>query len=135
MVSCYICSAGPAMATAKAYNGRAFECYLCSGQFGSLPSLNQHLNSGVHLIKDFRCKKCGFTAVCKLSEPLYHEICATRARISTVGCNGSDGPDFGSNRKYVGIIKMLVNTVMICLTAVMGSWHWMCRAVWFDCTH
>ncbi|KAG0578399.1 hypothetical protein M758_4G017700 [Ceratodon purpureus] len=55
-------SAGRIEATARSYNGRAFECYLCSREFGSLVSLNQHLNSGAHSTKDFRCKKCGFTA-------------------------------------------------------------------------
>jgi hypothetical protein len=34
-------------ATARTWNGRQFECYLCHRGFGSLQGLNQHLNSPV----------------------------------------------------------------------------------------
>ncbi|CAJ2502084.1 Uu.00g049370.m01.CDS01 [Anthostomella pinea] len=35
-------------ATAQAWNGYAYECYICSRTFAALPSLNQHLASPVH---------------------------------------------------------------------------------------
>lgn len=34
-------------ANARSWNGHHYECYLCHHTFGSLNSLNQHLNSAV----------------------------------------------------------------------------------------
>ncbi|KAF9045870.1 hypothetical protein BDP27DRAFT_1386527 [Rhodocollybia butyracea] len=45
-------------ATELAYNGRAYECYLCHRLFSSLGSLNSHLNSPAHDSKEFKCPKC-----------------------------------------------------------------------------
>eukprot|EP00246_Nothoceros_aenigmaticus_P003569 TRINITY_DN14746_c0_g1_i1.p1 TRINITY_DN14746_c0_g1~~TRINITY_DN14746_c0_g1_i1.p1 ORF type:complete len:209 (+),score=1.49 TRINITY_DN14746_c0_g1_i1:126-752(+) len=50
-------------ATGSSWNGYAYECYFCPKECATLASLNQHLHSGVHDAKDFRCRNCGFTAV------------------------------------------------------------------------
>ena len=42
-------------ATERAWNGSAYECYLCSRKFHSLNSLNQHLRSTAHAEKRYRC--------------------------------------------------------------------------------
>lgn len=49
------------IATNKSWNGYAFECYLCSRDFGSLRGLNNHLRSPAHDQELYRCPKtsCG----------------------------------------------------------------------------
>ncbi|EFX01886.1 zinc finger protein [Grosmannia clavigera kw1407] len=42
-------------ATAKAWNGRGYECFLCNREFRSLQSLNQHLGSGAHQRALYHC--------------------------------------------------------------------------------
>ncbi|RXW18576.1 hypothetical protein EST38_g7275 [Candolleomyces aberdarensis] len=42
-------------ATGAAWNGYAYECYLCHNEFHSLPALNQHLASPRHLNKAYIC--------------------------------------------------------------------------------
>ncbi|KAH9915944.1 uncharacterized protein BXZ73DRAFT_106010 [Epithele typhae] len=42
-------------ATAHAWNGDAFECYLCAREFQTLDSLNQHLRSPAHAKDKYRC--------------------------------------------------------------------------------
>ena len=42
-------------ATGAAWNGYAYECYLCPREFGTLASLNQHLASPKHEAKMYRC--------------------------------------------------------------------------------
>ncbi|RPD63533.1 hypothetical protein L227DRAFT_543513 [Lentinus tigrinus ALCF2SS1-6] len=50
-------------ATNRAWNGHAFECYLCHRTFSSLTALNAHLRSPAHDDKFYRCpnawKGCG----------------------------------------------------------------------------
>lgn len=81
-------SPGPIQATEAAYNGSAYECYFCQRKFGSLNSLNQHLNYGMHLSKDFRCKKCGFTCqwLSGLIEHMESEKCGflTRSQVRSL---------------------------------------------------
>lgn len=38
-----------------AYNGYAWECYICHSQFSSLHGLNMHLNSPRHKEKVYHC--------------------------------------------------------------------------------
>ncbi len=49
------------VATELAWNGRAYQCYLCSGQYASLRALDQHINSGTHEQNIYHCPKrsCG----------------------------------------------------------------------------
>ncbi|RPD70226.1 hypothetical protein L226DRAFT_539078 [Lentinus tigrinus ALCF2SS1-7] len=42
-------------ATERAWNGSAYECYLCHRGYGSLPALNAHLRSPAHGEKLYRC--------------------------------------------------------------------------------
>ena len=42
-------------ATQRAWNGTAYECYLCTRTFRSLDALNQHLRSPAHEDKRYRC--------------------------------------------------------------------------------
>ena len=42
-------------ATTRAWNGSAYECYLCHRKFATLPRLNQHLASPAHAEKMYHC--------------------------------------------------------------------------------
>ncbi|TDL14542.1 zinc finger protein, partial [Rickenella mellea] len=42
-------------ATSRSWNGHAFECFLCHGDFRTLHSLNAHLQSPKHQEKIYRC--------------------------------------------------------------------------------
>ncbi|TFK24280.1 hypothetical protein FA15DRAFT_592733 [Coprinopsis marcescibilis] len=42
-------------ATRRAWNGDAYECYLCHNEYGSLRALNQHLTSSRHQNKIYVC--------------------------------------------------------------------------------
>nr|VWO96247.1 C2H2-type domain-containing protein [Ganoderma boninense] len=44
-------------ATDRAWNGQAYECYLCHKTFRSLSALNAHLGSPVHGDKLYRCPR------------------------------------------------------------------------------
>ncbi len=44
-------------ATDMAFNGKAYEYYLCHVEFSTLQSLNLHLNSPVHDANEFKCPK------------------------------------------------------------------------------
>lgn len=46
-------------ATGQAWNGYAFECYICPREFSSLTALNQHLKSPAHEQDTYRCPKAG----------------------------------------------------------------------------
>lgn len=43
------------IASERAWNGWAYECYFCHRDFGSLPQLNTHLASPRHAEKIYRC--------------------------------------------------------------------------------
>jgi hypothetical protein len=66
-------------ATDYAWNGSAWECYLCHRPFGSRTSLNQHLNSPVHSQKVYHCPngRCHkeFVALAALFNHLESESC------------------------------------------------------------
>ncbi|KAI1101629.1 hypothetical protein F4804DRAFT_315435 [Jackrogersella minutella] len=68
------------LATALAWNGIAYECYLCHHKFEKLESLNQHLASPKHQQKLYHCPKgltCGreFTTLAALMNHLESESC------------------------------------------------------------
>ncbi|KAH7012643.1 uncharacterized protein B0I36DRAFT_256317, partial [Microdochium trichocladiopsis] len=44
-------------ATGRAWNGYAYECYLCHRSFTTLKGLNQHLGSPVHQQSFYHCPK------------------------------------------------------------------------------
>lgn len=62
-----------------AWNGSAYECYLCHATFRKLDGLNQHLNSPKHAEKVYVCrgKKCGvhFNALSALFMHIESEKC------------------------------------------------------------
>ncbi|KAK0189392.1 hypothetical protein F5146DRAFT_1224518 [Armillaria mellea] len=74
-------------ATERAFNGKAYECYLCHAEFSTLRSLNLHLNSLVHDANEFKCpqKRCGkkFKVVSSLIQHIESESCGL-ARFATV---------------------------------------------------
>jgi len=45
-------------ASERAFNGSAYECYLCHSTFRTLASLNMHLSSPAHDDDEFNCPKC-----------------------------------------------------------------------------
>ncbi|KAI0022556.1 hypothetical protein F4780DRAFT_777616 [Xylariomycetidae sp. FL0641] len=67
-------------ATIRAWNGSAYECYLCSRGFRSLESLNQHLSSPKHQQALYRCpnrSSCGreFKTLAAFMNHLESESC------------------------------------------------------------
>ncbi|PBK69317.1 hypothetical protein ARMSODRAFT_157332 [Armillaria solidipes] len=74
-------------ATDRAFNGKAYEYYLCHVEFSTLQSLNLHLNSPVHDANEFKCPKrrCGkkFKVVSALIQHIESESCGL-ARFTTV---------------------------------------------------
>ncbi|KAI0880510.1 uncharacterized protein GGS22DRAFT_197565 [Annulohypoxylon maeteangense] len=67
-------------ATALAWNGKAFECYLCHNTYKHLQYLNQHLSSPIHQQNLYHCPKpgaCGllFTTLAGLMNHLESESC------------------------------------------------------------
>ncbi|KAI0121923.1 hypothetical protein F4814DRAFT_194350 [Daldinia grandis] len=68
------------LATYEAWNGRAFECYLCHRTFASLESLNQHLRSPAHQQNLYHCPSrllCGreFISLAGIMNHLESESC------------------------------------------------------------
>ncbi|KAI5818545.1 hypothetical protein BZA77DRAFT_261318 [Pyronema omphalodes] len=45
-------------ATAKSWNGTAYECPLCDREYRTLVALNQHLNSSIHQQNLYHCPRC-----------------------------------------------------------------------------
>ncbi|THU88906.1 hypothetical protein K435DRAFT_781861 [Dendrothele bispora CBS 962.96] len=66
-------------ATELAFNGRAYECYLCNHGFKTLKSLNTHLTSPAHDAKEFICphEKCqkNFKVLSALIRHIESECC------------------------------------------------------------
>ncbi|KAK3659056.1 hypothetical protein LTR56_001493 [Elasticomyces elasticus] len=75
-------------ATNQAFNGRFWECYLCSRQFNSKTALNQHLTSPVHQQKVYHCFGRGcpkeFTSLAGFFNHLESETCGAM-RFQDVG--------------------------------------------------
>lgn len=72
---------GTYTATDLAYNGHAWECYLCHRNFKTDHALTQHLGSPTHQQKVYRCPnrgRCGkeFVALAGLFNHLESESCA-----------------------------------------------------------
>lgn len=68
----------PSVRTTNAWNGYAFQCFLCQREFDQLHSLNQHLQSPVHFEANrYRCPKCSrqFTVLSALVQHLESEYC------------------------------------------------------------
>ncbi|KAI0310333.1 hypothetical protein OF83DRAFT_881824 [Amylostereum chailletii] len=66
-------------ATERAWNGKAYQCYLCYCTFHQLHFLNAHLHSAAHDSDEFRCPKakCGrtFKVVSALVQHIESEAC------------------------------------------------------------
>lgn len=64
-------------ASERAFNGTAYECYLCHSTFRSLSSLNAHLGSPAHDKDQFKCPKCKveFKLVSGLIQHIESEKC------------------------------------------------------------
>jgi hypothetical protein len=64
-------------ASDRAWNGHAYECYLCHRTFRTLASLNSHLASPVHDADEFGCPKCKrrYKLVSGLIQHIESEIC------------------------------------------------------------
>lgn len=64
-------------ATERAFNGSAYECYLCRRTFRTLPGLNAHLASPVHDADKFNCPKCKrqFKLISGLVNHMESEVC------------------------------------------------------------
>lgn len=64
----------------RAYNGEAWECYMCHREFNTVDMLNTHLNSPVHKEKIYHCpnKKCNreFSTLAALFNHFESETCA-----------------------------------------------------------
>jgi hypothetical protein len=77
----YPTSTSSITATAAAWNGYCYECYLCHRGFGSLTALNQHVNSPAHVSKDkvYHCPGRGcpreFSRLASLFNHLESETC------------------------------------------------------------
>ncbi|KLO16576.1 hypothetical protein SCHPADRAFT_901374 [Schizopora paradoxa] len=70
-------------ATAQAWNGRAYECFLCHKEFRALSALNAHLASPVHQSKIYRCPNVGacgmeFVALSGLSQHVEGGSCGVQ---------------------------------------------------------
>ncbi|KAI2787817.1 hypothetical protein POX_f08194 [Penicillium oxalicum] len=72
---------GEFFVTNAAWNGVAWECYMCHREFGSARALTQHVNSPAHEQKIYRCPnrraECGreFTSLAGLFNHLESESC------------------------------------------------------------
>jgi hypothetical protein len=63
--------------TERAFNGTAYECYLCHRTFRTLGALNSHVSSLAHDANEFRCPKC---------EGEYKLISGLMQHIESEGC-------------------------------------------------
>ncbi|PPQ82531.1 hypothetical protein CVT25_007140 [Psilocybe cyanescens] len=65
------------VATAAAFNGTMYECFICKGTFRTLAALNSHLNSAAHDDNEFKCPKCNaeFTLISGLVQHLESHCC------------------------------------------------------------
>ncbi|THU91645.1 hypothetical protein K435DRAFT_759004 [Dendrothele bispora CBS 962.96] len=66
-------------ATELAFNGKAYECYLCHREFSALHALNSHLKSPAHdddefICPNFRCRKT-FKVISALIRHIESESC------------------------------------------------------------
>jgi len=73
-------------ATERAFNGIAYECYLCHRTFRTLSALNTHVNSPAHDANEFRCPKCEgeYKLISGLMQHIESEVCGI-ARFQVVG--------------------------------------------------
>lgn len=64
-------------ATERAFNGTAYECYLCHRTFRTLGALNSHINSPTHDADEFKCPKCKrkYKLVSGLMQHIESEVC------------------------------------------------------------
>ncbi|RUS15498.1 hypothetical protein BC938DRAFT_476917 [Jimgerdemannia flammicorona] len=83
----------------RSWNGRAFACYLCSREFKSTTSLQQHLASPAHEAKDFWCRTCRkqFNVISALVQHVESETCSAL----------SVGRALTTNSNYIGAGRAL----------------------------
>ena len=62
------------IATDRAWNGQAYECYLCAREFTSLNGLNNHIKSPVHEQNLYRCPKMSCRREYKLLSGLVQHV-------------------------------------------------------------
>ncbi|KAG4435412.1 hypothetical protein IFR05_009119 [Cadophora sp. M221] len=62
------------IATERAWNGQAYECYLCPREFASLRALNSHMSSPVHEQNMYRCPGRGCGRTCGLLSALIQHV-------------------------------------------------------------
>ncbi|KAI0033740.1 hypothetical protein K488DRAFT_77732 [Vararia minispora EC-137] len=69
-------------ATERSWNGSAYECTLCTRDFRTLRSLNQHLQSSAHTDQIYRCwnRSCGsvYAALSSLVQHIESDRCGVR---------------------------------------------------------
>lgn len=70
-------------ATERSWNGYAYECFLCNGEYNTLRALNMHLQSPRHRQRIYRCpqRSCGieYGALSSLSQHVESGSCGVRA--------------------------------------------------------
>jgi len=68
-------------ASEQAWNGMAYECYICHRTFLSLDALNKHLASPAHDDDEFICPKCQrkYKLVSGLVQHIESEVCGLAA--------------------------------------------------------
>ncbi|KAG6917372.1 hypothetical protein DXG01_002747 [Tephrocybe rancida] len=113
-------------ATTAAWNGAAWECYLCHGTYRSLPALNQHLASPRHQDKIYVCPgaqcRIRFTTLSALCQHIESERCdvhkfrevklamdgihlnSSAHRSNDVPCRGKGCP-----KKFISLSAMLLH--------------------------
>ncbi|OJA21526.1 hypothetical protein AZE42_01803 [Rhizopogon vesiculosus] len=86
-------------ATEHAFNGTAYECYLCHRTFRTSRALNTHVSSPVHDANEFRCPKCKreFKLISGLMQHIESESCGI-ARFQAVGDFTKDLTDLFKKR-------------------------------------
>jgi len=81
--------------TELAFNGTAYECYLCHRTFRTLNALNSHVGSPAHDANEFECPKCEreFKLISSLMQHIEREVCGI-AKFNSIG-------DFTSQNQFV----------------------------------
>eukprot|EP00457_Paulinella_chromatophora_P011191 gb/GEZN01011319.1/.p1 GENE.gb/GEZN01011319.1/~~gb/GEZN01011319.1/.p1 ORF type:complete len:343 (+),score=1.53 gb/GEZN01011319.1/:50-1078(+) len=80
-------------ATNKSWNGTAYACCLCDKRYPSLRDLNNHLGSGVHNAKVYKCPQCNYE---------FHKLSGLVMHLETEKCG------FSSYNRVLGIAKIIL---------------------------